>query len=124
MPLDPATIDAMLAAGLSAEQMAAVMKAELVADQAAAAAAVASGEPLIPTPHIRPAVRQAVIARDGFVCAYCSCEVAVPHLDHVVPWTRGGLSTVSNLVVSCRSCNAAKKDRTPQEWGGARGGNR
>ena len=39
MPIDPATIDAMVAAGFSAEQMAVVLKSELTAERAAVAAA-------------------------------------------------------------------------------------
>ena len=112
MSLSPEAIDAMLAAGLSREDLAGEIKRHLVAERKAAL----SGSPGRATPHIRPHIRQAVIARDGFVCSYCSSEVLVPHLDHVMPWSRGGLSTPDNLVVSCRSCNAAKKDRTPEEW--------
>jgi 5-methylcytosine-specific restriction endonuclease McrA len=37
-------------------------------------------------------------------------------MDHVVPLTRGGLSTKNNLVACCKACNTRKKTMLPQEW--------
>lgn len=34
-----------------------------------------------------------------------------PHVDHIVPKTKGGTDDVSNLQLLCGSCNAAKQDR-------------
>ncbi|MDB5093163.1 MAG: endonuclease [Candidatus Eremiobacteraeota bacterium] len=57
-----------------------------------------------------------VLLRDGYVCAYCgdrgSRDMTV---DHVVPSSRGGRSTWENLVACCATCNARKRDRTPDE---------
>jgi 5-methylcytosine-specific restriction endonuclease McrA len=55
-------------------------------------------------------LRQRVIERDGLWCVYCgvSLEGSEVHLDHVVPESRGGLTTYSNLQVTCRKCNLAK----------------
>lgn len=62
------------------------------------------------------ALRSTVFARDGRICSYC-CDTCGPHeIDHKIPITRGGDSSLSNLVVACRSCNAAKKDQTVEEW--------
>jgi hypothetical protein len=104
-----ATPDMLLAASVAAEER---QRADAAAAKAEAAAAVR-------VLYITPAVRAEVIARDGFVCTYCGSDVSVPHLDHVMPSSRGGASVVENLVVSCKSCNSSKKDRTPKEWRGA-----
>ena len=51
--------------------------------------------------------------RDGFRCAYCgrgSRDEVVLRVDHVVPWSKGGLSEESNLVTACEDCNLGKCD--------------
>lgn len=64
-------------------------------------------------------IRQAVYARDGYECAYCGKETddVSRSLDHIMPQSRGGEHTLENLVVCCRRCNSAKRDRTPEEMG-------
>ena len=47
-------------------------------------------------------------------CVYCF-EPAQTH-DHVIPRGRTGWDEPSNVVLACISCNASKKDRTPEEW--------
>ncbi len=37
-------------------------------------------------------------------------------IDHLIPISRGGLSTVANMRVVCVLCNASKKDRLLDEW--------
>jgi 5-methylcytosine-specific restriction endonuclease McrA len=58
-----------------------------------------------------------VLERDGMICRYCGRKVhqrrtgpGKLHLDHVTPHSKGGLTTVENIVVSCRKCNLAKSD--------------
>lgn len=75
-------------------------------------AAKSETRPAIPT-HVQSAVRE----RDGEVCSYCGTTDGPFHLDHIMPWSRGGEHTVENLTVACASCNRAKGDKTPQEWG-------
>jgi hypothetical protein len=36
-------------------------------------------------------------------------------LDHVLPRSRNGPTSWENVVACCRSCNARKRDRTPEE---------
>lgn len=62
------------------------------------------------------AIKTAVYKRDGRKCHYCADENGPFHLDHVIPRSRGGLDTVENLVVACKSCNMDKGDRTLEEW--------
>ena len=104
-----AELRAMYAAGASVDEILDAYEESFIAHQAAAEAFVAT---------VSPRVRAAVIERDGYVCRYCNQAVAIPQLDHVFPRSRGGSSIVKNLVVSCVSCNSAKKDRTPEEWRG------
>lgn len=55
-------------------------------------------------------IRTAVIQRDGLYCVYCDedlCDSEI-HLDHVIPESLGGPTTVENLQVTCRRCNTAK----------------
>lgn len=61
-------------------------------------------------------IANAVKQRDGECCAYCGDTGGPFDLDHIVPWSRGGLHTLENLTVACASCNRSKGARTPEEW--------
>ena len=62
-------------------------------------------------------LRSYVFHRDGRRCAYCgSTEAERYELDHIVPKSLGGTDRVSNLVVCCRECNAAKGNRLVSEF--------
>jgi excisionase family DNA binding protein len=54
-------------------------------------------------------VKIAVALRDGGRCRQCS-SVKDLHFDHVIPWSKGGASTVANIQLLCGSCNRAKRD--------------
>lgn len=41
-------------------------------------------------------------------CAYCLAVCSNPHQDHIVPISRGGDNTLTNVVPSCGSCNDKK----------------
>lgn len=51
----------------------------------------------------------------GGYCAYCGRQPKRIGLDHVVPLSRGGNNTLSNVVPVCRSCNSHKHAKTPVE---------
>src|SRR5689334_15388551 len=53
-------------------------------------------------------LRQIVFERDGWTCVYCGTRTGAPTCDHVVPVSRGGSSTLDNLVTACLACNLAK----------------
>lgn len=40
----------------------------------------------------------------------------IAEADHVIPKTRGGSDHDHNRVLTCGSCNASKRDLTPDEW--------
>lgn len=68
-------------------------------------------------PAIPSDVKAAVAIRDGDRCRYCGETSGPFHFDHVKPWSKGGEHISSNLVVSCRTCNLRKKDKTLKELG-------
>lgn len=50
-------------------------------------------------------------------CFYCGKHVGQNgHIDHFIPLSRGGTNLVSNLRLSCKKCNSAKKDKMPEEF--------
>lgn len=60
-----------------------------------------------------------IYARDHNTCQYCGrcLPRAELNLDHVIPRSRGGLTTWENVVCSCVPCNLHKGGRTPLEAG-------
>jgi len=58
--------------------------------------------------------RQRLYKRDNFECTYCGAKKNLT-IDHVIPKSRGGKNTWSNLVTCCSSCNRYKDNRTPEE---------
>jgi 5-methylcytosine-specific restriction endonuclease McrA len=62
-------------------------------------------------PHqTRALSRKNILLRDRNTCQYCSVVLASNELtlDHVLPRSRGGLSTWENLVACCHDCNRRK----------------
>lgn len=55
-------------------------------------------------------VRRAVFERDSDTCVRCGSADRLG-LDHVIPRSKGGKHTISNLRVLCLSCNSAKGNR-------------
>ena len=66
-----------------------------------------------------PLSRRTVLARDLYTCQYCGAEPGRAELtvDHILPRSRGGLSTWENVVTACGACNRRKGNRTPEEAG-------
>lgn len=60
-----------------------------------------------------------LFSRDRQLCAYCGQRFPIKELsrDHVVPVSRGGRNTWTNVVTACRSCNTCKSNRLPEEAG-------
>jgi len=61
--------------------------------------------------------RRNIFARDGNHCQYCGKSFPTNELslDHIVPRTKGGVSSWENLVCCCVACNARKGGRSPQQ---------
>lgn len=54
----------------------------------------------------------------GTKCKYCNVELTFKNYvcDHIVPLSRGGLSTKSNLQIICKRCNTQKGPMLEEEY--------
>ena len=60
-------------------------------------------------------LRWRVLQRDHFSCCACGASPAITpgvdlHVDHVVPWSKGGETTNENLQTLCSTCNLGKSN--------------
>ncbi|GAB4239011.1 MAG: HNH endonuclease [Ekhidna sp.] len=53
--------------------------------------------------------RHNIFKRDGGKCQYCGTNKDLT-LDHVIPRSKGGKSSWTNLVTACKNCNSKKGD--------------
>jgi 5-methylcytosine-specific restriction endonuclease McrA len=60
--------------------------------------------------------RQRIFKRDNFKCAYCNSQKNLT-IDHILPKSRGGDNSWTNLITCCRNCNRYKDNKTPEEAG-------
>jgi 5-methylcytosine-specific restriction endonuclease McrA len=60
--------------------------------------------------------RNRIYRRDGNECGYCGSKKELT-IDHIVPRSKGGSNSWSNLITCCHKCNLYKADRTPVEAG-------
>ncbi|MGE0378227.1 MAG: homing endonuclease associated repeat-containing protein [Planctomycetaceae bacterium] len=72
-------------------------------------------------------LRFRVMSRDSFRCQACGRSPAttpnvVLHVDHVIPWSKNGKTTESNLRTLCDKCNLGKGDWTPPDAAADGGG--
>ena len=69
-------------------------------------------------PHqTRALSRKNILLRDRNSCQYCGIVLTAGELtlDHVIPRSRGGLSTWENLVACCHECNRKKGNQLLHE---------
>ena len=62
-------------------------------------------------------LRFKVMQRDIFKCCICGASPATNpsielHIDHIVPWAKGGETVIENLQTLCSNCNLGKSDLT------------
>ena len=60
-------------------------------------------------------MRFLVMKRDNFKCCMCGRSPATTpglelHIDHIVPWSKGGETVIDNLQTLCSDCNLGKSD--------------
>jgi len=58
-------------------------------------------------------LRFLVMKRDAFKCVMCGASPALQpetilHIDHIIPWSKGGETTYDNLQTLCSKCNQGK----------------
>ena len=63
-------------------------------------------------------LRFLVMRRDAFRCRQCGTSPAMMpgvelHVDHVIAWAAGGLTTIENLQTLCLKCNLGKSNLPP-----------
>lgn len=60
-----------------------------------------------------------VFLRDAWQCQYCSGHFRTDELtfDHVIPRSRGGRTSWTNIVTSCQTCNRKKGSHMPYDIG-------
>jgi 5-methylcytosine-specific restriction endonuclease McrA len=69
--------------------------------------------------YVKPArtpafTRFNVFLRDKFTCQYCGSHEDLT-FDHVIPRSKGGLTTWENVVTACSCCNLRKGDKLPKD---------
>jgi len=64
-----------------------------------------------------PLSRANIFARDNFECQYCATSLRASEatLDHVVPRSKGGVTSWTNIVTCCSKCNRKKGGKSPKE---------
>lgn len=65
--------------------------------------------------EINERMRFRILLRDGFRCSACGASpLAKPgtelHVDHILPWAKGGETVAENLATKCARCNLGKGD--------------
>lgn len=60
--------------------------------------------------------RHNIFKRDAYICQYCGANKDLT-LDHLIPKSKGGKSTWTNLVTACKTCNSRKGDYNPEDVG-------
>ena len=59
---------------------------------------------------IRQSLRISVFERDAYRCRECGDWHGLT-VDHIIPWSKGGLTKLENLQTLCRSCNSRKGNK-------------
>lgn len=65
--------------------------------------------------NINARMRFKILKRDNFKCCACGASPAKDpsvdlHVDHIIPWAKGGETVVDNLQTLCSKCNLGKGD--------------
>lgn len=77
---------------------------------------IADGKPIHKTKRdINLRLRFKVMQRDNFKCCMCGASPAKDpsielQIDHIIPWVKGGETTIDNLQTLCSKCNLGKSD--------------
>lgn len=70
-------------------------------------------------PRVRFPTRRNIWIRDNYTCGYTGKKLAKKDLsvDHIIPISRGGQDTWTNMITCDRRLNSCKSDKTPEEIG-------
>lgn len=67
---------------------------------------------------IKPSLKS-ILVRDLYRCGYCGVKLSGSSgtRDHIIPESKGGPSSWSNLIACCKPCQNKKKDHMPEDVG-------
>ncbi len=72
----------------------------------------------VPVPYNEVVLsRKNLFLRDNYTCQYCGRQHANLTIDHLVPRSRGGDDSWTNMVACCSRCNSQKGDKLLEESG-------
>ena len=65
-------------------------------------------------------MRFIIMKRDNFKCCMCGRSPATTpglelHIDHIIPWSKGGETVIDNLQTLCSDCNLGKSNLSETE---------
>ena len=61
-------------------------------------------------------IKEYLLAKWGRKCAYCGAENVPFEIEHILAKSKGGSNRVSNLCLSCHTCNQAKGNKSVEEF--------
>ncbi len=61
-------------------------------------------------------VKEYLLAKWGRKCAYCGVENVPFEIEHILAKSKGGSNRISNLCLSCHSCNQSKGNKSIEEF--------
>ncbi|GAB2190953.1 HNH endonuclease [Sessilibacter sp. MAH2] len=66
---------------------------------------------------VPPLTNRALFSRDNYQCMYCGNHFRLEELsrDHIVPVSRGGADSWTNVVAACKRCNQRKSNHLLSE---------
>lgn len=59
-------------------------------------------------------IRLKILARDQYTCYWCGGPGDT--IDHVIPWSKGGRTTMNNCICACSACNGERGDTPAGEF--------
>jgi hypothetical protein len=67
--------------------------------------------------NVPVSLRYKVLKRDNYRCTFCGKSPVtnfgtILHIDHKIPFSKGGKSSLENLQTLCEECNLGKSDKT------------
>lgn len=57
-------------------------------------------------PYAHRYIRLKILQRDGHICYWCGRPGTT--IDHVIPWSKGGRTTMDNCICACTECNGLR----------------
>jgi len=65
-------------------------------------------------------IRYKILERDNGKCTLCGKSPekngVILHIDHILPYSLGGLTEMSNLQTLCADCNIGKSNKSKRKW--------